>query len=232
MLACGCAGGVWLETGAGRAGEIGLDIEGEFPDKLTARIFAPPEIMVIERLEIADVLLITPKRYGDARGWFSETYREDRLAEMGFGGRFVQDNHSLSGPAGTLRGLHFQRPPHSQDKLVRVVRGAVLDVAVDIRNGSPTWGKCVAEELSAENGKHLLVPKGFLHGFVTLEPDTEVVYKVSDYYAPECDAGVLWNDPALDIDWGEVANPLLSEKDQCLPLLAELPVDLFPYGVY
>ncbi len=188
--------------------------------------------MVIERLEIADVLLITPKRYGDARGWFSETYREDRLAEMGFGGRFVQDNHSLSGPAGTLRGLHFQRPPHSQDKLVRVVRGAVLDVAVDIRNGSPTWGKCVVEELSAENGKHLLVPKGFLHGFVTLEPDTEVVYKVSDYYAPECDAGVLWNDPALDIDWGKAANPLLSEKDQSLPLLEELPVDLFPFGEY
>jgi len=137
---------------------------------------------------------------------------------------FVQDNHSLSAKVGTVRGLHFQTAPHAQDKLVRCGRGALRDVAVDIRHGSPTFGQSVAVELSAENGRQLLVPKGFLHGFVTLEPDTEIVYKCTDYYAPDCDAGVRWNDPALGIDWGiSEDDAVLSDKDTTAPLLADLP---------
>jgi len=136
----------------------------------------------------------------------------------------VQDNHSLSAKVGTVRGLHFQTAPHAQDKLVRCGRGALRDVAVDIRHGSPTFGQSVAVELSAENGRQLLVPKGFLHGFVTLEPDTEIVYKCTDYYAPDCDAGVRWNDPALGIDWGiSEDDAVLSDKDTTAPLLADLP---------
>lgn len=188
--------------------------------------------MTISRLEIEDVLLIEPKRFGDSRGWFCETFREDRLAEMGFTSKFVQDNHSYSAEVGILRGLHFQKPPHAQDKLIRTVRGAILDVAVDIRKGSPTYGKSVSAELTAENGCQLLVPKGFLHGFVTLVPETEVVYKVTDYYAPDCDAGVLWSDPAINVNWGDIKEPLLSDKDKVLPLLESLPDDLFPFGEY
>ena len=188
--------------------------------------------MTIRPLEINDVLLIEPRRFGDSRGFFSETFREDVLAGAGFDRRFVQDNHSHSARAGTLRGLHFQKPPHAQDKLVRVVRGAVLDVAVDIRTGSPTYGHAVSTELSAANRLQMLVPKGFAHGFLTLEPDTEVIYKVTDYYAPACDAGIAWNDPVLKVDWQLADEPMLSDKDGLLPGFESLPADLFPYGKY
>ena len=145
------------------------------------------------------------------------------MQKMGVDISFVQDNHSLSGAAYTLRGLHYQAPPFAQDKLVRVIRGAVLDVAVDIRRGSPTFGKHVAEIISAKEWNQILVPKGFAHGFITLEPNTEVLYKVSNYYAPKFDFGIKWNDPKLGIEWGaEVANVTLSEKDQRQPMLSEI----------
>lgn len=178
--------------------------------------------MNIEPTEIPEVLLITPNRFGDARGWFSETFRADRLAEAGFDRPFVQDNHSLSGDRGTVRGLHFQVAPHAQDKLVRCTRGRILDVAVDIRVGSPTYGRHVSAELSAENGRQLLVPIGFAHGFLTLEPDCEVQYKVTGYYSKECDRGILWNDPDLGIDWTTAASEaILSDKDRNAPLLKD-----------
>ena len=168
--------------------------------------------------------LVEPPRFEDARGFFSETYNKRELEKLGIAETFVQDNHSLSVQKGVVRGLHFQIPPHAQGKLVRVVRGAVLDVVVDIRKGSPTFGQHVAVELSAENWRQLWVPPGFAHGFCTLEPNTEVLYKVTDYYAPECDRGLLWNDPALGIDWPvKPEEAILSEKDRNWPTLAELP---------
>lgn len=188
--------------------------------------------MIFRRLAIPEVLVIEPRRLGDARGFFCETFRSDKLAEQGFTVPFVQDNHSLSAQPGTLRGLHYQRPPHAQDKLIRVIRGAILDVAVDIREGSPTYGRSVSARISAENGSQILVPKGFAHGFVTLEPDTEVLYKVTDYYAPDCDAGILWNDPDLAVDWEFAGEPTLSAKDAALPAFRDLPAGLFPYGTY
>lgn len=168
------------------------------------------------------VQLIEPRRFHDARGWFIETYSERTLAARGITCRFVQDNHSLSRPAFTLRGLHCQTPPHGQDKLVRCVRGRIFDVAVDVRRGSPTFGRWVGAELSAENGRQLFVPIGFAHAFLTLEPDCEVTYKVSDLYAPECDGGIRWDDPTIAIDWPLPAGacPELSPKDQALPPLA------------
>jgi dTDP-4-dehydrorhamnose 3,5-epimerase len=168
------------------------------------------------------VQLIEPKRHGDARGWFTEVYSEPAFAARGITCRFVQDNHSLSAPAFTLRGLHFQTPPHGQDKLVRCIRGRVWDVAVDVRRGSPTYGQYVAAELSAENGHQLFIPIGFAHGFLTLEADCEVTYKVSDTYAPQCDGGIRWDDPALAIRWPLPAGaaPELSAKDAALPMLA------------
>ena len=177
--------------------------------------------MQIEPTALPDVLILTPRRFGDARGWFMETWNADRLAEAGLDLPWVQDNHSLSAAKGTLRGLHFQAPPRAQDKLVRCSRGAIRDVAVDIRKGSPTYGQWVAVDLSAENGRQLLVPKGFLHGFVTLTDDTEVQYKCSDFYSPEHDRSVRWDDPAFGVDWG-VATPILSEKDAKAPPLAEI----------
>jgi len=178
----------------------------------------------IEPTAIPDVKLITPKFFRDDRGYFVETYRADRLTAAGVDIAFVQDNQSLSVPVGTIRGLHFQTPPRAQDKLVRCIRGAILDVAVDIRRGSPTYGQHVAVRLSAEDGRQLLVPKGFAHGFCTLERDTEVVYKVSDYYAPECDRGLAWDDPALGIAWPVAAGAaVLSPKDRTHPRLADLP---------
>jgi dTDP-4-dehydrorhamnose 3,5-epimerase len=154
--------------------------------------------------------VITPARFGDARGFFSESWNKARMEASGLQYDFVQDNHSLSEQAGTVRGLHFQSPPHAQAKLVRCGRGSLLDVAVDIRKGSPTFGKWVAEELSFENGKQLLVPRGF----VTLEPITEVVYKCDDYYAADCDGAVRFDDPDLSIDWGiETDSVVLSDKD-------------------
>lgn len=178
----------------------------------------------IEHTALSGVVILTPARFGDHRGFFSESWSAKVMAEHGLDLDFVQDNHSLSAKVGTVRGLHFQTPPHAQDKLVRCGRGALRDVAVDIRHGSPTFGQSVAVDLTAENGRQLLVPKGFLHGFVTLQPDTEIVYKCTDYYAPDCDAGVRWNDPALNIDWGISGDDaVLSDKDTTAPLLADLP---------
>jgi dTDP-4-dehydrorhamnose 3,5-epimerase len=171
---------------------------------------------------VARPLLIKPKRFTDERGWFVETYKRRDAAERGLGEEFVQDNHSLSQPAGTLRGLHFQTPPHAQAKLVRCIRGRIMDYVVDVRRGSPTYGRYVAVELTADNGWQLYVPIGFAHGFLTLEPDCEVAYKVSDYYAPAHDAGIRWNDPAIGITWPlPPSGPVLSPKDERLPLLAE-----------
>ena len=179
--------------------------------------------MNIIELSIPAVKLLVPKKIGDSRGFFSEVYSAKTLAAAGIADVFVQDNHSLSAQAGTIRGLHFQKPPHAQAKLVRVTRGRILNVAVDLRRSAPTYGQHVAAELSAENWAQLLVPVGFAHAFCTLEPDTEVIYKVSDYYAPQADAGVLWSDPDVDIAWpvsGEKA--VLSDKDARLPKLKDL----------
>lgn len=180
--------------------------------------------MHIERLEIADIWLVTPKKHGDARGFFSETFRTDLFGVKGLSAPFVQDNHVRSMQKGVLRGLHFQTPPHAQGKLVRCSRGAILDVAVDIRLGSPSYGRHVAAELSADNWNQLWVPPGFAHGYLTLEDDCEVIYKVTDYYAPECDRGIAWDDPALQIDWGiSAAEVILSDKDRRQPKLADAP---------
>jgi dTDP-4-dehydrorhamnose 3,5-epimerase len=180
------------------------------------------QAMKIERLEIADILLLTPIRHGDPRGFFSETYRADAFAAHGVDATFVQDNHALSTQKGVLRGLHFQVPPHAQGKLVRCTRGAILDVGVDIRVGSPTYGRHVAVELSAANWHQLWVPPGFAHGYVTLQDDCEVIYKVTDYYAPECDRGIAWDDPALGIDWKIPADGvILSDKDKKNPRLSD-----------
>jgi dTDP-4-dehydrorhamnose 3,5-epimerase len=176
--------------------------------------------MQIDPTEIPDVLILTPRRFGDDRGWFSETWNADVMARAGLDLPWVQDNHSLSTGRGTLRGLHYQAPPRAQDKLVRCTRGAILDVAVDIRAGSPSYGRWVKVELSAENGRALLVPKGFLHGFLTLTDMAEVQYKCSDFYSAEHDRSVLWNDPAIGVDWG-IDRPVLSPKDAAaLPLAA------------
>ena len=174
------------------------------------------------------VQLIEPVRHGDARGWFTEVYSEATFAARGIECRFVQDNHSLSAPAFTLRGLHFQTPPHGQDKLVRCIRGRIWDVAVDVRAGSPTYGRHVAAELSAENGRQLFVPVGFAHGFLTLEPDCEVAYKVSALYAPECDGGIVWDGAGVDWPLPAGADPQLSAKDLRLPPLADFRSP-FPY---
>ena len=163
--------------------------------------------------------LITPRRFGDERGFFAETYSRQKYAEMGVDVEFVQDNHSLSCNVGTLRGLHFQVPPHAQGKLVRCGRGKFFDVAVDIRRGSPTYGQWVGYELSVDNGYQLYVPIGFAHGFVTLEPDSEIVYKCSDYYAPETEGALRWNDPNIGIEWPFKGNLTLSDKDAIAPLL-------------
>ena len=181
----------------------------------------------VESLEIPEVKIIRPKRHGDARGFFSETWSRRALAEAGIDIDFVQDNHAFSAEAGTVRGLHFQTPPFAQAKLVRVVRGAILDVAVDIRKGSPTYGRHVTAVISAENWHQILVPIGFAHGLATLEPETEVLYKVSAPYSPAHDEGLLWNDPALGIEW-PVREAIVSEKDRRQPTLAELP-DWFRY---
>ena len=171
--------------------------------------------MDITPTSIPDVLVITPQRFGDARGWFSETWNAARFKAAGIDLEFVQDNHSASADAGTLRGMHYQAPPRAQDKLVRCTRGAILDVVFDVRKGSPTYGRWVGEELTEKNGRQLLVPKGFLHGFVTLAPDCEVQYKVTDFYDAECDGSVRWD--SLGIDWGLTNSPILSDKDLNAP---------------
>lgn len=192
--------------------------------------FKAERMSIITPTALSGVLIVTPARHGDHRGFFCESWNRDRMAQAGITIDFVQDNHSFSTQQGTLRGLHFQAPPHAQDKLVRCGRGRLLDVAVDIRKGSPTYGQWASEELSFENGKQLLVPKGFLHGFVTLEPDTEIIYKCSDYYAPDCDGAVRFDDPDLGIDWGlgDIA-PVLSDKDAAAPLMADF-TSPFTYG--
>lgn len=176
--------------------------------------------MDMQKLDIPDIKLITPRRFGDARGFFMETYKQGPINELlGEKTEFVQDNHSFSAPKFTVRGLHYQSPPHAQGKLVRCTRGRILDVAVDVRNNSSTFGQHVTAEISAENGTQIWVPAGFLHGFVTLEPDTEVLYKCTDYYAPECDGSVFWNDPALGIDWGiDASKAIISAKDAEAPM--------------
>jgi len=170
----------------------------------------------------ASLIHIKPTRHGDHRGFFAETYSRRKYSEFGIDVEFVQDNHSLSREVGTLRGLHFQSPPHAQAKLVRCGRGAIFDVAVDIRRGSPTYGEWKGYELTAENGDQLYVPVGFAHGFVTLEPDSEIVYKCSDYYAPETEGAILWNDPDIGINWPTETAPILSDKDAVAPLLSDL----------
>ncbi|MCT7527157.1 dTDP-4-dehydrorhamnose 3,5-epimerase [Aliarcobacter cryaerophilus] len=183
------------------------------------------------RTNIADVVICEPSIHGDDRGYFVETFRQDKLEEfLGYKIDFCQDNESKSSK-GVLRGLHYQLPPFAQTKFVRVIQGKVLDVAVDIRKDSPTFGKHVAVELSGENKKQLLVPRGFAHGFVVLEDDTIFAYKVDNYYSPENDRGIAFNDPSLNIDWVLNFNELkLSEKDTKQPLLKDAQ-DLFEYGV-
>jgi dTDP-4-dehydrorhamnose 3,5-epimerase len=184
--------------------------------------------MTITELAIPDVKILEPKKHGDHRGFFSEVFNTRLLKDAGLCCDFVQDNHSLSAEKGVVRGLHYQLAPMAQDKLVRVIRGGILDVAVDIRRGSPTFGQHVSAIITAENWKQILVPIGFAHGFVTLEPNTEVVYKVTNYYSPQHDRGLRWNDPDLGIDWGiKATSAILSHKDKANPLLAET-TDLFP----
>ena len=174
--------------------------------------------MQVEALTIPDIKLLTPARLGDDRGFFSEVYNRATLAKLGVDTEFVQDNHSLSSRRGTVRGLHFQIPPRAQAKLVRVVRGSVFDVAVDLRRGSPSYGGHVSIVLSAAAWNQVLVPAGFAHGFMTLDPDTEVAYKVSDFHAPEHDVGLVWNDPLLAIRWPIAeSEAVLSDRDRSLP---------------
>jgi len=187
------------------------------------------ERMKVTATALPDVKTYEPKRHGDSRGYFCEWYNAREFAAAGLGCRFVQDNLSLSRAAGTLRGLHFQKPPHAQGKLVGVLRGAILDVAVDLRCGSPTYGQHVGVELSAERGNQLFVPVGFAHGFWTLEPDTLVSYKVTDFYDAGCDAGVAWNDPDLNVAWPGAAPAVISDRDGRLPPMSALGGSPFAY---
>lgn len=176
--------------------------------------------MEVVETAIPEVKIITPKKFGDHRGFFSETYNKRALAGAGVDFDFVQDNHSLSATKGTLRGLHCQIPPFGQDKLVRVVRGAIFHVAVDLRTGSPTFGQYVSAVVSAEEWNQILVPIGFAHGFCTIEPDTEVIYKVTNYWSAEHERGILWDDPAVGIEWPVAAKDVvLSDKDKEWPTL-------------
>jgi len=183
--------------------------------------------MQIEPTEIKDVKILTPRKIGDNRGYFSEVFSRKSLAAAGIYDDFIQDNHSLSVEKGVVRGLHYQLPPKAQTKLVRVLRGSILDIAVDIRHRSPTFGRSIAAILSAQNWKQIYVPIGFAHGFVTLEPNTEVLYKVTDEYSPEHERAIRWNDPALEIDWGIAEEKaILSPRDRNHPLLLDQK-DLF-----
>lgn len=178
--------------------------------------------MKITETPLHGVLILEPRRFGDDRGYFSEVWNKDVLAKHGIEIDFVQDNHSLSRDVGTVRGLHYQSPPHAQDKLVRCGAGVVYDVAVDVRKGSPTYGKSFGIELSAENGLQLLIPKGFLHGFETRAPNSELLYKCSDVYAPDCDGSVYYDDPAFDLAWQVSPDAaILSDKDRNAVRFAE-----------
>lgn len=180
--------------------------------------------MKVERLAIPEILLLTPARYSDGRGFFSETWNQQRYQEIGIPGPFVQDNHSYSAQRGTVRGLHLQIEPNVQGKLVRVTRGSIWDVAVDVRHGSPTFGRHAAAELTADNWQQLWVPGGFLHGYCTLEPDTEVIYKVTAPYDKAAERGVIWDDPDLAVPWPiQPGTAMLSDKDRVLPRFAECP---------
>ncbi|MEK3790935.1 dTDP-4-dehydrorhamnose 3,5-epimerase [Paenibacillus sp. FSL R7-0204] len=174
------------------------------------------------KTHLEDVLVVEPAVFGDHRGWFMETYSEAKFHEQELRYQFVQDNQSYSAVKGTLRGLHFQLNPKAQTKLVRCTRGSIFDVAVDIRQGSPSYGKWFGIELNAENKKQLLIPKGFAHGFMTLTEDVEVQYKCDELYAPECDGGILWNDPDIAIEWPIDVIPVLSAKDEQAPLLKDV----------
>jgi dTDP-4-dehydrorhamnose reductase/dTDP-4-dehydrorhamnose 3,5-epimerase len=180
--------------------------------------------MNILKTDIEGVIIIEPKVFGDHRGWFTETYSKEKFRELGLDIEFIQDNHSFSAKEGTLRGLHFQRNPKAQTKLVRCTRGKMLDIAVDIREGSPTYRKWVAVELSEENKKQLLIPKGFAHGFLTLTENVEVQYKVDEYYSPDNDRSIRFDDPEIGVVWG-VETPILSEKDLIAPLLKDSDVN-------
>ncbi|QPC88579.1 dTDP-4-dehydrorhamnose 3,5-epimerase [Mesorhizobium sp. NBSH29] len=185
--------------------------------------------MDVRSLGLDGVVEITPKKFGDDRGFFSETYNAQTMTASGIDLTFVQDNHSLSASKGVVRGLHYQLPPFAQDKLVRVIRGSILDVAVDIRRGSATFGKWVSLEVSASKWNQILVPKGFAHGFMTLEDDTEVIYKVTGYYSAAHDRGIRFDDPGIGIEWPEMQNGVqLSDKDQKAPSLAD--AEVFPEG--
>jgi dTDP-4-dehydrorhamnose 3,5-epimerase len=180
--------------------------------------------MQVERQAIPEVLLLTPRRFGDERGWLSEVYSRRAMAEAGVTAEFVQENHAYSSRRGTLRGLHLQLPPKSIAKLVRAVRGAIFDVAVDVRAGSPTFGRWAAAELTADNGRMLLVPRGFAHAYCSLTDDCEVIYKIDGYYAPECESGLAWNDPAIGIDWPIPTKDLIiNARDQAWAPLSEFP---------
>lgn len=181
-------------------------------------------MLEVTDLSLDGVRLLTPKKHGDDRGFFSEVYNQQRMADVGIDDTFVQDNHALSKDAGTVRGLHFQIDPHPIAKLVRVVRGSVYDVVVDVRHGSPTFGQYLAVELSSENWAQIYVPVGFAHGYCTLVPDTEVAYKVTDHWSAEVDRGFAWDDPQLQIPWPvSPGDAVLSDKDRALPPLAALP---------
>lgn len=183
--------------------------------------------MQVRRLALEGVIEIVPRKFGDARGYFSETYSRQSFANAGIDIEWVQDNQSLSAEKGVLRGLHFQVAPFAQDKLVRVLSGSIFDVLVDLRSGSPTYGKWLSCILSSDAWNQLLVPKGFAHGFLTLEPDVEVLYKVSAPYSPACDRGIRWNDPAIGIEWPlEGRAPVLSGKDAAAPFLADIAAQI------
>lgn len=185
--------------------------------------------MNVIKTDVLDVYIIEPQVFGDHRGWFMESWSQAKMEEAGLYYNFVQDNQSYSAHKGTLRGLHFQKGEDSQAKLVRCGRGAVIDVAVDLREGSPTYKKWVAVELSAENKRQLLIPRGFAHGFVTLTDDVEFLYKADNYYAPQSDRSIIWNDSDINVDWG-IDNPIVSDKDAKAPTLKESDVD-FKYEV-
>lgn len=185
--------------------------------------------MKVIKTILPGVKIVEPQVFGDHRGWFMETYSEAKFKEAGIEINFVQDNQSFSATKGTLRGLHYQLNPKAQTKLVRCTKGSIFDVAVDIRKGSPTFGKWVGIELSEENKKQLLIPQGFAHGFMTLTDNVEVQYKVDELYAPECDRGIIWNDPAIGILWPMEITPVLSAKDEKAPLLADAEIN-FSFG--
>lgn len=185
--------------------------------------------MKFTKTNLDGVIIVDPAVHGDHRGWFMETYNETDFKSSGINLNFVQDNQSFSAAKGTLRGLHYQLNPKAQTKLVRCTRGSIYDVAVDIRKGSPTFGEWFGIELTSENKKQLLIPKGFAHGFMTLTEDVEVQYKVDEFYAPECDRGIIWNDPQISVEWPMDVQPILSAKDEKAPLLKDADIN-FSYG--